>query len=230
MKTVLFKIIGVFILGIFGGIFADQILWPYFVERPLFYQYRLNASPVYIKEVIVKENDALTNAIENVGKTVVRIKTQIKQGKYLEGSGLIVTSDGLIVTLADLLPAKTTSTVSFEEKPLSFQVLKRDTANNLVLIEVTDKKNLPTTGFADINKLKLGERVFLVGAVPQKRVDEGIISSFDTDFIKTNIAGETGLQGSVLFDIGGNVIGLGINKDGKISVIPVSKIKEFIGF
>ena len=67
----IFKIIAIFILGTVGGIFADQILWPYFVERPLFYQYKLEKSPVYVterKEVFIQENTALEEAIEKVGK------------------------------------------------------------------------------------------------------------------------------------------------------------------
>ena len=106
MKTLL-KILAIFILGIFGGIFADQILWPYFVEKPLFYQYRLEKNPIYVtekKEIRIQENTALTDAIEKVEKAVIGVRTKTGSGKFLAGSGLILTSDGLVVTLADLVP------------------------------------------------------------------------------------------------------------------------------
>ena len=106
MSKNILKIVGFFVIGMVGGIFADQIFWPYFIERPLFHEYRLEQSPVYVterKEVTIQENTALREAIEKVEKTVVGVKTQTKAGKLLEGSGLIVTSDGLVVTLAELV-------------------------------------------------------------------------------------------------------------------------------
>jgi len=236
MKT-LFKIIAIFILGIGGGIFADQILWPYFVERPLFSQYRLEQSPVYVterKEITIQENVALKKAIEKVEKTVVGVRTEKKDSKILEGSGLIVTSDGLVVTLAEIVPQGSTFSFFVDNEQVNFQILKRDLKENLALVKI-EKSNLPTVSFADLEKLKLGERVFLVGtifdkAVPSKIVNEGIVKSFDKDFIKTNIFEKSILKGSSLFDIEGKVLGLNnIDLEGKVIAIPISKIKEFSG-
>ena len=238
MRKTLFQILAIFILGIFGGIFADQILWPYFIERPLFYQYRLEQSPVYVtekKETIIQENTALKNAIEKVEKTVIGVKTKTKTGKILEGSGLIVTSDGLIVTLADLVPQGSTFSFFVEGKAVSFQILKRDLKENLALVKI-EKTNLATCSFADFEKLKLGERIFLVGVIFEKEeikniVDEGIVKSFDENKIETNIFEKETISGSPLFDIEGNVLGLNqIDSEGKIISIPVPKIKTFTGF
>ena len=234
----IFKIIGIFIIGIVGGIFADQILWPYFIERPLFHQYRLEQSPVYVterKEITIQENVAIVNAVEKVEKVVVGVKTETKAGKVLEGSGLIITSDGLMVTLAELVPSGSTFSFFIDGKKVNFQILKRDSKENLALVKI-EETNLPTVSFADLEKLKLGERVFLVGVIfekeePSKTVNEGIVKSCGEDFIKTNIFEENTLKGSSLFDIEGNVLGLNtIDKEGKVTAIPVSKIKSFVGF
>ena len=75
MKKQAFQILGIFILSVFGAIFADQILWPYFVQRPLFYEYGLEENPVYITEVneiTVEENTALKDSIEKVKKWVAK--------------------------------------------------------------------------------------------------------------------------------------------------------------
>lgn len=242
MKWVL-KVLAIFILGIFGGIFANQILWPYFIERPLFYQYRLEQSPVYVtekKEVTITENIALQNAIEKVEKTIIGVQTKTKTGKILAGSGLILTSDGLVVTLADLVPQGGNPSFFVDGEITSFQILKRDLKENLALIKI-EKTNLPTVGFANFEKLKLGERVFLVGmaqppnggwvASPGLVVNEGIVKSFDENSIQTNIFEKIRLQGSPLFNIEGEVLGLNtIDSEGKIITIPISKIKSFSGF
>ena len=233
-----FKIIGVFILGIGGGIFADQILWPYFIERPLFYQYRLEQSPVYVterKEITIQENVALRNAIEKVEKTVIGVKTETQAKKIIEGSGLIITSDGLVVTLAELVPQGSNFSFFVEGQSANFQILKRDLKENLALVKI-EKSNLPIVSFANLEKLKLGERVFLVGVIFEKEelskiVNEGIIKSFSEDFIKTNIFENYLLKGSPLFNIEGEVLGLNtIDKEGKVLSLPISKIKTFSGF
>ena len=95
--------------------------------------------------------------------------------------------------------------------------------------------NLPTVGFADLNKLKLGERVFLVGVVfdkskPSRIVNEGIIKSFSQDFIKTNIFENYLLAGSSLFNIKGEALGINmIDSEGKVIAIQITVIKEFAG-
>ena len=239
MKNVL-KIIGVFILGIGGGIFADQILWPYFIERPLFHQYRLEQNPIYLterKEVTIQENVALKNAVEKVEKVVIGVKTITKEGKILEGSGLILTSDGLVATLAELIPQGSTFSFFVDGEKVGFQILKRDLKENLALVKI-EKTNLPTVSFADLEKMKLGERVFLVGLIFENReitspglvVNEGIVKSFSTERIKTNISEKNTLKGSPLFDIEGKVLGINtIDSEGKIVTIPISKIKQFSG-
>ena len=156
----------------------------------------------------------------------------------MEGSGLILTSDGLLVTLAELVPQGSDFNFFVNEEKVSFQILKRDLEENLALIK-TETPNLPTAGFADLEKLKLGERVFLVGVIfenqkitsPVRVVNEGIVKSFDQDFIKTNIFEKNTLKGSPLFDIEGKILGLNtIDSEGKVIAIPISKIKSFAGF
>jgi S1-C subfamily serine protease len=227
----IFKILIIFIIGICGGIFADQIFWPYFIERPLFYQYRLEQSPIYLsqtKEIIIEENVALTEAIEKVKKVVVGIKA-IKGKKISEGSGFFLTSDGLIVTLADFFSEGSKFNLFWNEKKLEGKILKKDFKNNLALIKI-EGSNFPTAKFADFEKIKMGERVFLLGMIFEKGsiVNEGIIKTFDENFIETNIFEKENLKGSPLFNIKGEIIGLNIiDSEGKVKTLPISEIKKF---
>lgn len=233
----IFRIIAVFAIGMIGGIFANQIFWPYFVERPLFYKYRLEKAPVYLteeKEIIIQENTALKEAAEKVKKVVVGVRTKTKTGKFLEGSGLIVTTDGLMVTLASLAPQGASFSFFLDGNSVSAQVLKRDLKENLALVKISDSI-LTTASFAKLDKLKMGERVFLVGVffenkIPSKSANEGIVKSFNEDLIRTNIIESNLMAGSPLFNIEGEVLGMSmIDSEGKVSAIPVAKIKNFIG-
>ena len=241
------KIAAFFFVGAAGGIFAEQVLWPYFVERPLFFQYSLEERPVQInktEEIIIEENVALERAIEKVEKAVVGIRAKKKTGKFLEGSGLIVTSDGSIITLAELVPEGLTPDLYIKQGNSSFhkvsaKVLKRDLKNNLAMIQVEDKADLSATGFVDLDKKKLGERVFLIGVEfigeeslrPALFVNQGIISSFSADLIQTNIFESNNVSGSPLFDIEGNLVGLNtIDSNYRVVSISVDTIKDFLGF
>jgi len=235
MAKNLLKILAIFIVGMVGGIFAEEIFWPYFVERPLFYKYRLEKAPIFVtekKEIRIQENTALKDAISKVEKAIVFIRSKTKTGKILEGSGFILTSDGLIITLAELVPEGSKISLFVEGEILSPQVLKRDLNKNLALLKV-EKKNLSTAGFFNFEKLKLGERVFLIGIFFENGniknfVDEGIVKSFDENKIETNIQGSKEILGTPLFDIEGRILGINyLSKEGKLISIPITHIRSF---
>jgi len=231
MLKFILKILVIFIIGMLGGIFANQIF-------PSRFLIKNEKKPIYLKEekkIYIQENNALKNAIEKVEKTLVAVESKTKTGKTLRGSGIILTSDGLVISLAELAPLGAKINLFWEGKLVSFQILKRDLKENLILIKI-EEKNLATTSFGDLEKIKLGERVFLIGTLFEKEkgfkktVNEGIIKNFSENLIETNIFEKENLTGSPLFDIEGNFLGLNlINQEGRIISIPISKIKSFTG-
>jgi S1-C subfamily serine protease len=248
MTKIIFKILLVFLLGVFGGVWAQVYLLPYLASRPFFEEIDLiknlgeremTINP--IQRITVQENTALIEAITKVEKTVIGVKTKTNAEEILEGSGLVLTSDGLVVTLANLVPQGSDFYFYANGQWLSFQILKRDIKNNLALIKLSGE-NLGTSGFADLEKTKIGERVFLLNMefeeststnklliTPNMSVNEGIISFITADQIKTNIY-EVNAAGSPLFNIAGDIIGLNaVDQLGRVSIIPISVIREFAG-
>lgn len=234
------KIVAIFIVGMVGGVFADKILWPYFVERPLFQQYQLESSPTYVTEKIenttyIQENTAIRDSVEDVLPAIIGVKTKTASGEILEGSGIVLTSDGLLVTLAELVPKGSEFSFFVDGKWPTFQILKRDLENNLALIKV-DKGGLKSRGFVDIEKIKLAEPLFLAGfefstTTPQNIVNTGIITSFNKNLIETNIFEKKNISGSPLFDIEGKVVGLSfLGTDGRVLAVPVNIVRTFAGF
>jgi len=242
MGKFVFKFFFILIIGALGGIIFQAFILPYLATKPYFQQFgfikilterEVNVYPA--ETIIIQENTALWQAIEKVEKSVVGIKAQSKQGKIIEGSGLILTNDGNMVTLDSLLPKGYNFSFFWEGELLPFQILKVGAKENLVLAKL-EKTGLPTVAFADFEKIRLGQRVFLVGIMfeegkSKKIVNEGIIKSVSEELIETNIVEKSNLQGSPLFNITGELIGLAtIDETGQVSVIPVNKIKEFTGF
>ena len=229
MSKKLLFILGIFVIGMVGGIFSNQIFWPYFVEKPLFYQYGLDKGPVYLtetKEIYIQENTALVDAIEKVEKTIVQTQAKTTAGKTIKGAGFVVTSDGLIITLAEFIPQGASFDFFVDNQSFSYQILKRDLKDNLALIKLSNS-SLNTVGFASLDKLKIGERVFLLGP---ETVNQGIVSSFNQNLIQTNMIESVSSAGSPVFNIQGEILGISsINNQGKVSVIPITKIRSFIG-
>lgn len=233
MKNILKLVLLAVFAGI-SGIFADQVVWPYLVQRPLFYQYHLEQPPVYVtekQETTITENTALKDAIEKVAKTVVNVKSVSSSKAAVSGSGLALTSDGLVVTFSDLLVSGAQFEIASDGQKNAFEIVKRDKTVNLALVKV-DKGNMATASFYDLGKLKLGERIFLLGyaADGKQFANDGIVRSFTDKTIETNIIDSIEANGSPVFDIEGNILGLAkVDKAGRVSVVPVSTIKSFSG-
>jgi len=238
----IFQISAIFILGAIGGMIWQAILLPTLARNPNFEnfwfikEFRERETIIFPKEEIrIQENVALSQAVEKVENIVVGIKTKTKQGKEIFGSGLILTSDGQVVTLSNLLPEESDSLLFINGQIVSFEILKRDDSKNLILLKI-EKNGLPTAGFLSLDNIKRGQTVFLIGTVfidskAEKIVNTGIVKYFGRDSIRTNIFEKDILNGSPLFDIEGNVLGINtVDFQGIVTALPVSEIQRFAGF
>jgi hypothetical protein len=212
----IFKVIIIILLGVLGG----AIAWLFASKNQSFVQVINKEEKVYIEE-----NAALINTIKNIKDSVVILKTEYNN-KEIRGFGMVLTSDGLVVTLAENIPQGSVSNITIKgEENISYQVLKRDLGDNLALIKV-DKNNLQTKEFFDLSKLGMGERVFILSDI----ANEGIVKIFNDDLIKTSIIESEIINGAPVFNIKGEMLGIGLkNASSAIDIIPVSKIKSFAG-
>ncbi len=225
---IFFKIIVAFLIGFLSGLGGSYFIEFYF--QPGFTNSLLKV--VEKKEIIINSDDALQDAVEKVEKSVILLKAKLTDGKTLFGSGIIVTSDGLVVTLADFIPSSNKFSLFLNNKEIKTQVLKKDLKNNLALLKLKGS-NFKTCGFADYNDIKIGETIFSIGFASQRNnfpimLDKGIIRLVDKNGIIVSNIGE---NGNPLFDLKGNLVGLNeIGKRGLTSIVSIKKIKTFLGF
>ena len=233
----------ILIIGGLGGVLADQFFLPYLATIPPFSkmefirQARDGTTIINPTEkVIITENTALEQAIDKISPCLVAI--QAYQGKVLisQGTGFIVTSDGLIMTTADLVPARAGQYFVFKDgNSLTAQVAKIDLEDNLALLKI-EESNLPVVPLTNLEDLHLGQRIILIGVELVESylnpfVNLGIIRSINKEILKINLIEENTLaNGGPLINIKGEVIGLNlIDRQGLLKTIPANKIKEFIG-
>jgi serine protease DegQ len=135
------------------------------------------------------------------------------------GSGVIVNSDGLILTNHHVIEAADKIEVALEDgRSVRARIVGSDPDTDLAVLKI-DVKNLPSITFADPKKNKVGDVVLAIGnpfGVGQT-VTQGIISALGRNhlgistfesFIQTDASINPGNSGGALIDAEGNLVGI----------------------
>jgi serine protease DegQ len=135
------------------------------------------------------------------------------------GSGVIVNSDGLILTNQHVIEAADEIEVALEDgRSVRARIVGSDPDTDLAVLKI-DVKNLPSITFANPKKNKVGDVVLAIGnpfGVGQT-VTQGIISALGRNhlgistfesFIQTDASINPGNSGGALIDAEGNLVGI----------------------
>lgn len=149
------------------------------------------------------------------GKRKQQIRTPKQQGS---GSGVIISSDGYIVTNNHVVKDADVLTITLNDnREYSARVIGTDETTDLALIKI-DGKDLPAITIADSDNLKIGEWVLAIGN-PFKlnnTVTAGIVSAKGRgltgqgveSFIQTDAAINPGNSGGALVNVKGELVGI----------------------
>lgn len=247
----------IIVLGGISGILGSQILFPWLAKYTLFDNIswiRQAKEGVTIinrtENIVVTENDALEQAIDKTSLSVVGIISQKtektinnkkitfeKPETLAEGSGLIISNDGLVVTSLNLAPETAQKIIVYlNGKQDEAALQKRDESSGLALLKINEN-NLPSLAFRE-DDLRLGEEIFLVGAKINISTTSPQINL--SKFIETSVINQTSpsvlaafnkkdIAGAPLFDIKSRVLGINIgdaNNQEKLIFWPA--IKELL--
>jgi len=222
------KIVAMAVLPVAGGAAGGLISFYQCVElAPLYLSSTLSSPKIEKSETVIQENKALKNAIAKVKNMAIAVKS----GDGRTVSGAAITSDGLAVTLNSAYPAGAAAEVFSAGEKIGFEVVKRDKDANLAILRLSGA-DLFTAGFYQQEDLPLGERIFLVGALPSGEffANEGTVRAVSGDKIVTNIYEDAASAGAPVFDIEGNFLGIAqVAESGQVTVISVAKIKKAAG-
>lgn len=135
-----------------------------------------------------------------------------------QGSGFIVSSDGLILTNAHVVRDARQVTVRLSDRrEFAAKVLGSDPATDVAVLKV-EARGLPTVTLGDPKSVQVGDWVLAIGAPFgfEQTATQGIVSakgrSLPGDsyvpFIQTDAAVNPGNSGGPLFDAAGRVVGI----------------------
>ncbi|HEY4783011.1 MAG TPA: trypsin-like peptidase domain-containing protein, partial [Chthoniobacterales bacterium] len=153
------------------------------------------------------------------------------------GSGVILSSDGYVVTNYHVIKTATHITVKREDVGKNYQatVVGLDQQTDLAVIKISDS-SLPTLTFADSGSYHVGDIVLAIGNPLSfaNSVTLGVISavgrslnnSANEDYIQTDAAINPGNSGGALVDVDGKLVGI------NSMYVPVfnSKVNTGLGF
>jgi serine protease Do len=136
-----------------------------------------------------------------------------------QGSGVIVSPDGYVLTNNHVIDEATTVTVTLPDKrEFKGRIVGSDPKSDLAVIKI-DGSQLPTIAWGDSNRLQVGEYVLAVGNPfgLNSTVTLGIVSALGRghmgitqyeDFIQTDAAINPGNSGGALVNTRGELIGI----------------------
>ncbi len=198
----------------------------------------------------IEEKYSAEDIIENVSKSIVGISKLQNNGItiFLEGgaqsldlgTGIIVSSDGYIITNQHISGNKYSKcyVTLYDGREFKANVLWADEDIDIAILKISAKK-LDYIEFGDSSKLRVGENVYAIGNPVgfefQRTVTSGIISGLDRTVKIENEKEKSYMEGLIQTDAPINVGNSGgplINKEGKVIGINSIKIEsaEGMGF
>jgi putative serine protease PepD len=156
---------------------------------------------------------AVDGSVRSVAKavspSVVEINATSGQGKST-GAGVIITSDGQIITNNHVFAGSDSVSVTYSNgKKATATVVGTDPAKDLALIKVRGAGGLPAATLGDSSNVAVGDQVVAIGS-PEGltgTVTSGIVSSLNRDVTVStdeNRGGGQGGNGQWPFSFGGN--------------------------
>jgi serine protease Do len=209
-----------------------------------------------------KPKDATTNsgytsgyAFDKVSSSVVGVVCYSDEITTVEecssqGSGIIVSADGYVVTNAHVIGNSKTKyliqIVTSDGKEYTAGVVGYDSRTDIAVLKMDDAKNLTAATFGNSDDVELGEDILVVGNPGgldyQNSITKGVVSAVNRElsstsivkYIQTDAAINPGNSGGPLVNLYGQVIGIASSKivsekyEGMGFAIPSATAKKII--
>ena len=253
--------LGYFLSGLFGALVGGLIIALVFGAslNPMFFGEDENTAQTDPKTIIETQSTA-PSAVEAVAElvtpSVVGVTTvELTQTHFFEnventgiGSGVIVTSDGYILTNQHVITDNPKSIqVSLKDgREFDAQKIWADADLDLAVIKI-DAENLPAAQLGDSEEVSVGEMAIAIGnplgLTFERTVTSGIVSALNRsimidqfsiaeDLIQTDASINRGNSGGPLLNQQGQVIGINTYKldtgEGMGFAIPINLAKPII--
>jgi putative serine protease PepD len=203
--------------GTAGGVVADRYLIDHTSAGVV-----SSAPATTLNPASVTGGDALAAVAAKVSPSIVTITVESANQQAL-GSGVVLTSNGLILTNNHVVSSPGTISVRLSTgKTVPARVVATDITHDLALVQATGLTGLTPVTFGTSSNVAVGDTVLAFGAPLglSGTVTSGIISALDrsvntgteklSGLLQTDAAINEGNSGGALVDTSGKVIGINV--------------------
>lgn len=253
------KILGTLSIAILGGLITLGG-YKYFIEKPQVVTEKLTEPTLQMVKAsyqpkVINATSAptdFTTAAEKTVNAVVHVKNTAlrevqnpfdyffgrggvtKRRQVGTGSGVVISSDGYIVTNNHVIDGATELEITLNNrKKYKAELIGADKKNDIALLKIEADDALPYIPFSNSDNVKIGEWVLAVGNPYNLKstVTAGIVSAKGRDlsgngnidsFIQTDAAVNPGNSGGALVNTRGELVG--------INTAITSKTGSFVGY
>lgn len=207
----------------------------------------INRGPAMDTTEIAKKVGPAVVGITSVAERQISFFGGISQSNA-EGSGIILSADGYIVTNNHVVEGATAVQVTLNTgSEYEAKVVGMDAETDLAVIKIEPKETLTVATLGDSSKLEVGERVIAIGNPMGLEffgsVTQGIVSAINRsinvdnrtmNLIQTDAAINSGNSGGALINAYGEVVGINSVKvtssgvEGMSFAIPISEANPII--
>jgi putative serine protease PepD len=188
-------------------------------------------APTAVNTALTSSTSDVRSVVEKAQSSVVAIefKTTSRRGPYTvqgsgAGSGVIISSDGLVLTNAHVVENASNLSVTLSDgSKYDATVVGSDASRDIALVHLQGASNLPAATLGSSDALRVGDGVVAIGNALDLEgtltVTSGIVSAKDrsltssdnsvlANLIQTDAAINSGNSGGPLLNMAGEVVGI----------------------
>lgn len=217
----------VLFLGLLGGLFGGY----FFISINNKYSASITEAVVSTSVISAIPNQGFWDRVVSESSST-SLGIQVFQADKLvkQGNGVVISSDGLIVTIADLMVPNAVYQIFYGDKILRGAVVAMDYNSNLILIKTDNSYS----NVADLNEHEYnsGQEVVLVSKFfdvsrPVVFSQRGTIGYVTERSIIIDTVVDKNLYGAGIIDANGELVGLAYLRNGKVNLIKASFVEKF---
>ena len=168
--------------------------------------------------VVVKEEDLVVDAIAKNSTAVFSITKEMQNPDFTTseisaGRGFTISTDGIIVADATLAPDKEVYYVKNDSGKFKADFISTN-KNGFSFLKIgapvngTDKLVFTVPALGDLNKMKIGQQILLIGATVSSSIFEGLNANKNLDL---NVSKSS--VGGLVLDLDGEALGIALSGD-----------------
>ena len=183
--------------------------------------------------LIVREDEAVVNAIEKASRSVVRIFYSYGGEQRFAGLGIIISSSGIIAAKIEVPEGSLLSARLAGGNEVGGTVIGRDLDLGLTIIQAEqgrdplDTRVYTASVMADSKEAKLGQSVIVMGREDGYRVATGILSSVSENLLRASVVDPAFDSQAILVNLRGEVLGMKYGNTAEDGFVTSNNIKKY---